>query len=167
VAIVNFSEAFVEIATVHCEPCDNNVTMLTSRGLHLSGTALVLPCSPLGLLVGIVLVFAGRWGLGLHLLLSRTPLGHQVGSDGLHLWGQPSPECHTRPNACPSACPYTHPGVEIRGRPFVPDHHFLGKDNHVLTDGSPSDNLIFALIIVLYEEGPLSLGWDNQIFQRW
>jgi hypothetical protein len=45
-------------------------------------------------------------------------------------------------------------GVEIRGR----DHHFLGKDDHVLTDGSPSDDLIFAPIIVLYEQGPLSFG---------
>jgi hypothetical protein len=53
-------------------------------------------------------------------------------------------------------------GVEIRG-PIVQDHHFLGKDNHGLTVGSPSDNLIFALIIVLYEEGPLSFGRDYKV----
>jgi hypothetical protein len=57
-------------------------------------------------------------------------------------------------------------GVEIRGRPIVQDHHFLWKDDHVLTDGSPSDDLIFALIIVLYEEGPPSFGRDNHDFQR-
>jgi hypothetical protein len=48
----------------------------------------------------------------------------------------------------------SRPGVEIRGHPVVRDHHFLGKDDHVLTDGSPSDDLIFAFIIVLCEEGP-------------
>jgi hypothetical protein len=48
-------------------------------------------------------------------------------------------------------------GVEIRGHPVY----------HVLTDGSPSDDLIFALIIVLYKEGPLSFGWDYHVFQRW
>jgi hypothetical protein len=58
-------------------------------------------------------------------------------------------------------------GVEIRGCPVVRDHHFLGKDDHGLTDGSPSDDLIFALIIVLYEEGPLNFGWDYHTFQRW
>jgi hypothetical protein len=31
--------------------------------------------------------------------------------------------------------------VEIRGRPVVPEHHLFGKDNHVLTDGIPSDDL--------------------------
>jgi hypothetical protein len=36
-------------------------------------------------------------------------------------------------------------GVEIRGRPIVRDHHFLGKDDHVLTDDSLSDDLIFSL----------------------
>jgi hypothetical protein len=41
-------------------------------------------------------------------------------------------------------------GVEIRGRPVVQDRQCLGKDDHVLIDGSPSDNLIFALINVLY-----------------
>jgi hypothetical protein len=50
----------------------------------------------------------------------------------------------------------TIPGVEIRGRPIVRDHHFLGKDDHVLTDGSPPDDMIFAPIIVLCEAGPLS-----------
>jgi hypothetical protein len=60
-----------------------------------------------------------------------------------------------------------HAGVEIRGRPVVQDHHFFGKDDHVLTDGSPSDDLIFALIIVLYEEEPLSLGKDYHVIQRW
>jgi hypothetical protein len=45
-------------------------------------------------------------------------------------------------------------GAEIRGHLIVRGHHFLGKDDRVLTDGSPSDDLIFALIIVLYEEGP-------------
>jgi hypothetical protein len=58
-------------------------------------------------------------------------------------------------------------GVAIRGRPIVQDHHFLGQDDHVLTDGSPSDDLIFALIIVLYEEGPLSFGWDYHVFHTW
>jgi hypothetical protein len=28
-------------------------------------------------------------------------------------------------------------GVEIRGGPVVRDRHFLGKDDHVLTEGSP------------------------------
>jgi WD40 repeat protein len=46
------------------------------------------------------------------------------------------------------------------------DHHFLGKDDHVLTDGSPSEDLIFALVIVLYEEGPLSFGWDYHVFSK-
>jgi hypothetical protein len=41
-------------------------------------------------------------------------------------------------------------GLEIRGHPIVRDHHFLGKDDHVLTDGSPSDDLIFALISSLW-----------------
>jgi hypothetical protein len=36
-----------------------------------------------------------------------------------------------------------------------------------LTDGSPSDDLIFALIIVLNEEGPPCFGQDYQVFQRW
>jgi hypothetical protein len=58
-------------------------------------------------------------------------------------------------------------GVEIRGHPIVRDHHFLGKDNHVLTNGSPSDDLIFALIIVLCEEGPLSFGQDYHVIQIW
>jgi hypothetical protein len=58
-------------------------------------------------------------------------------------------------------------GVEIRGRPVVQDHHFLGKDDHVLTDGSLSDNLIFAFIIGLYQEGPLSFGRDYHVFTRW
>jgi hypothetical protein len=47
---------------------------------------------------------------------------------------------------CVDGSPQVPTGVEIRGRPIVRDHHFLGKDNHVLTDGSPSDGLIFALI---------------------
>jgi hypothetical protein len=34
------------------------------------------------------------------------------------------------------------------------------SDEHVLIDGSPSDDLIFAFIIVLYEEGPLCFGQD-------
>jgi hypothetical protein len=55
------------------------------------------------------------------------------------------------------------PGVEIRGRPVVRDHHLLGKDDHVLTDGSPSDDLIFVLIIVLYEEEPLGLPCFSKI----
>jgi hypothetical protein len=37
-------------------------------------------------------------------------------------------------------------GVEIRGRPVVQDHHFLVKDILVLTEGSPSNNLILAVI---------------------
>jgi hypothetical protein len=45
------------------------------------------------------------------------------------------------------------PGVEIRGRPVVRDHHFLGKDDHVLADGSPSDDQIFALIVVKFWAG--------------
>jgi hypothetical protein len=56
-------------------------------------------------------------------------------------------------------------GVEMRGRPIVRDHYFLGKDDNVLTDSSPSDDLIFALIIVLYEEGQLTFGW-NLCFQK-
>jgi hypothetical protein len=47
-----------------------------------------------------------------------------------------------------------------------PRHHFLGKDDLVLTDGSPSDDLIFALITVIYEEGPLIFGLDYHVFQR-
>jgi hypothetical protein len=58
-------------------------------------------------------------------------------------------------------------GVEIRGRPVVLDPHFLEKDDHVLTDGSPADDLIFALIIVLYEERPVSFGRDYHDFQIW
>jgi hypothetical protein len=58
-------------------------------------------------------------------------------------------------------------GVEIRGRPVLRDHHFLGKDDHVLTDGSPSDDLVFALMLVLYEERPQSFGRDYHVFQRW
>jgi hypothetical protein len=56
--------------------------------------------------------------------------------------------------------------VEIRGRPVVRDRHCLGKDDHGLTDGSPSDDLIFALAIVLYAEGPLRFGRDYHVFQR-
>jgi hypothetical protein len=41
------------------------------------------------------------------------------------------------------------PGLEIRGRYVIRDHHFFGKDDHVLTDGSPSDDLIFAPFIWL------------------
>jgi hypothetical protein len=59
------------------------------------------------------------------------------------------------------------PGVEISGRPVVRDHHFLGKDDHVLTDGSPSDDLIFAIIIFLCEEGPLSFGRDYHGIHVW
>jgi hypothetical protein len=44
-------------------------------------------------------------------------------------------------------------------------HYELLKFVHVLTDGSPSDDLIFAPIVVLYEEGPLSFGWDYHVFQ--
>jgi hypothetical protein len=72
-----------------------------------------------------------------------------------------SPLPNTRSIAYPS------PGVQIRSRPIVRYHHFLGKDDHVLTHGSPSDDLIFAPIIVLYEEGPVSFGWDYHVFQRW
>jgi hypothetical protein len=68
--------------------------------------------------------------------------------------------------------------VEISGHSVVQDHHFLGKDDHVmtdgspsddhvLTDGSPSDDLIFALVIVLNEEGLLCFGRDYHVFQRW
>jgi hypothetical protein len=57
-------------------------------------------------------------------------------------------------------------GVEIRGRPIVQDHHFFGKDDLVLTDGSSSDDQIFAHIIVRYEEGPLCFGLDYHDFQR-
>jgi hypothetical protein len=57
----------------------------------------------------------------------------------------------------------TLPGVEIRSRPIVRDHYFLGKDDHVLTDYSPPDDLIFILIIVLYEEGQLSFGQDYHV----
>jgi hypothetical protein len=28
-------------------------------------------------------------------------------------------------------------GVDIRGRPAVQEHYFLGQDDHVLTNGSP------------------------------
>jgi hypothetical protein len=58
------------------------------------------------------------------------------------------------------------PGIEIRGRPVVRDHHFLEKDDLVLTDGSPSDDLIFAPVIVLYEEGPLCLRRDYHVRGR-
>jgi hypothetical protein len=62
------------------------------------------------------------------------------------------------PDFLVQACIYTHlvcislfkptyTGVEIRCRPILRDHHFLGKDDHVLTDGSPSDDLIFAPIM--------------------
>jgi hypothetical protein len=62
---------------------------------------------------------------------------------------------------------HIHTGVEIRGRHVVRDHHFLGKDDQVLTDGSSSDDLIFALITVLCEEEPLSFGRDYHVIQRW
>jgi hypothetical protein len=58
-------------------------------------------------------------------------------------------------------------GVEIRGCPIVRDHHFVMKDDHVLTDVSPSDDLIFVLIVLLYEEGPLTFRRDYHVFQRW
>jgi hypothetical protein len=57
-------------------------------------------------------------------------------------------------------------GLEIGGHPIVRDYHFLGKDDHVLTDGSPSDDLIFAPIIVLFEEGPLNLGGTTMFFKE-
>jgi hypothetical protein len=56
-------------------------------------------------------------------------------------------------------------GVEIKDRPIIQEHHFLGKDDHVLTGGSPSDELIFAPFILLYEEGPQSFGWDYHVLQ--
>jgi hypothetical protein len=63
---------------------------------------------------------------------------------------------------------YQHNAGDIRGRPIVRDHHFLGKDDHVLTDDSPSDDLICAPIIVLYEEGPLNIDQDYHVFcPRW
>jgi predicted HTH domain antitoxin len=65
---------------------------------------------------------------------------------------------HVKPNALTKIA-----GVEIRGRPIVRDHHFSGNDDHVLIDGSPSDDLILALLIVLYEEGPLSFGRDYHV----
>jgi hypothetical protein len=40
--------------------------------------------------------------------------------------------------------------VGIRGRPVVQDHHFLGKDDHVLTNGSPSDDLIFYMHLYFF-----------------
>jgi hypothetical protein len=58
-------------------------------------------------------------------------------------------------------------GEEIRGRPVIRDYHFQGKDDHTLTYGSPSDDLIFALIIMLYEEEALSFGRDYHVFRRW
>jgi hypothetical protein len=58
------------------------------------------------------------------------------------------------------------PGVEIRGCPIVRDHHFSGKDDNVFTDGSPSDDLIFALIIGLYEEGPQRFERDYHVFSK-
>jgi hypothetical protein len=42
-------------------------------------------------------------------------------------------------------------GVDIRGRLIVRGLYFLGKNDHVLTDGSPSDDLIFALIVLCEE----------------
>jgi hypothetical protein len=56
-------------------------------------------------------------------------------------------------------------GVEIRGHPIIRDHHFIQKDENVLTDGSPSDSLIFAHI-VLYEEGPLYFGLDYHVLKK-
>jgi hypothetical protein len=58
-------------------------------------------------------------------------------------------------------------GVEIRGCPVVRDHSFLGKDDRVWTDGTPLDDLKYALIIVLYEEGPQSFWRDYHVFNRW
>jgi hypothetical protein len=37
--------------------------------------------------------------------------------------------------------------VEIRGGPIVRDHLFLWKEDHVLTDCSPSDDLIFEFFM--------------------
>jgi hypothetical protein len=58
-------------------------------------------------------------------------------------------------------------GVEIRGRPVVKNHNFLGKDDPVLADFSPSDDLIFALVIVLCEKGRQSFGRDYHVIQIW
>jgi hypothetical protein len=62
-------------------------------------------------------------------------------------------------------CAYAFTGVEIRGRPVVRDHHFLGQDDHVLTDGSLSDDQIFALIIELYEKDHYVLGRTTMFFK--
>ena len=48
--------------------------------------------------------------------------------------------------------PSCYTGVEIRGRPVVQDHHFLGKDDLVLTDGSPFKR---PYVIVICGEGRL------------
>jgi hypothetical protein len=40
-------------------------------------------------------------------------------------------------------------GLEIRGSSAVPDYHFQGKDENVLTDDSPSDDLRFSHMIAL------------------
>jgi hypothetical protein len=32
----------------------------------------------------------------------------------------------------------------MRGSPIVPDHHFQGQDDHVLTDSSPSDDHVLT-----------------------
>jgi hypothetical protein len=54
-------------------------------------------------------------------------------------------------------------GIEIRGRPVVGDYHFLEKDDHVLTDGSPSDDLISSPVIVLCEAGALNFLRDYHL----
>jgi hypothetical protein len=70
------------------------------------------------------------------------------------------------PGTVAMSSPKHTPGIEIRGRPVVRENNFLGKDDHVLTDGSSLDAVIFALIIVLYEDGPLRFGRDYHVIQR-
>jgi hypothetical protein len=54
-------------------------------------------------------------------------------------------------------------GVEIRGSPVVRDHHFQGQDNHVFTDGSPSDDTKCSPNIVRLEAAPVSICEDDLV----
>jgi hypothetical protein len=55
-------------------------------------------------------------------------------------------------------------GVEIRGSPFVRDHNLQGQDDRVLTDGRPSNDLIFSPLTVLSETGPFNLNRTTMLF---
>jgi hypothetical protein len=54
-------------------------------------------------------------------------------------------------------------GIKIGGIPIVGGHHFQVQDDHAVTDGSPSENLIFSTITVLSKAGPQSFREDYSV----